>query len=99
MRGFDTSGSIFVDGIRDLGSISRDVFNIEQIEVAKGPAGTDNGSTAPSGAITLATNSAFQPDYNAEPPTRGTEQPKKVRDGKRGDVGVDYRCLRYTKQK
>src|SRR3546814_2839629 len=25
MRGFDTSGSIFVDGIRDLGSISRDV--------------------------------------------------------------------------
>ena len=25
MRGFDTSSSIFVDGVRDLGSISRDV--------------------------------------------------------------------------
>src|SRR3546814_13342222 len=58
MRGFDTSGSIFVDGIRDLGSISRDVFNIEQIEVAKGPAGPDNGRTAPSGAINLATKHA-----------------------------------------
>src|SRR3546814_12519541 len=72
MRGFDTSGSIFVDGIRDLGSISRDVFNIEQIEVAKGPAGTDNGRTAPSGAINLATKQAFQRDYNAPSLSLGT---------------------------
>ncbi len=49
MRGFDTSSSIFVDGVRDLGSISRDVFNIEQVEVVKGPAGTDIGRTAPTG--------------------------------------------------
>lgn len=54
MRGFDTSGSIYVDGVRDLGSISRDVFNIEQVEVAKGPAGTDYGHTAPTGAVNLA---------------------------------------------
>lgn len=54
MRGFDTSGSIFVDGVRDLGSISRDVFNIEQVEVAKGPAGTDYGRTAPTGSVNLA---------------------------------------------
>ncbi len=53
MRGFDTSGSIFVDGVRDLGSISRDVFNIEQVEVTKGPAGTDNGHTSPTGAVNL----------------------------------------------
>ena len=53
MRGFDTSGSIFVDGVRDLGTISRDVFNIEQVEVTKGPAGTDNGRTAPTGAVNM----------------------------------------------
>lgn len=53
MRGFDTSGSIFVDGARDLGSISRDVFNIEQVEVSKGPVGTDNGRTAPTGSVNL----------------------------------------------
>lgn len=35
MRGFDTSGSIFVDGVRDLGAISRDVFNIDQIEITR----------------------------------------------------------------
>ncbi len=54
MRGFDTSGSIFVDGVRDLGSISRDIFNTEQVEVTKGPAGTDYGRTAPTGAVNLA---------------------------------------------
>nr|WP_296943862.1 catecholate siderophore receptor Fiu [uncultured Massilia sp.] len=55
MRGFDTSGSLFVDGIRDIGSISRDVFNIEQIDVLKGPAGTDTGRGAPTGSINLNT--------------------------------------------
>lgn len=55
MRGFDTSGSLFVDGIRDIGSVSRDVFNIEQIDVLKGPAGTDTGRGAPTGSINLAT--------------------------------------------
>lgn len=58
MRGFDSSSSIFVDGVRDLGSISRDLFNIEQIEVVKGPASTDTGRTSPTGAINLATKQA-----------------------------------------
>src|SRR3546814_10779883 len=58
MRGFDTSSSIFVDGIRDLGSISRDIFNTEAVEVEKGPAGTDNGRTAPTGAINMVTKQA-----------------------------------------
>jgi catecholate siderophore receptor len=62
LRGFDTSGSIFVDGVRDLGSVSRDVFNVEQVEVAKGPAGTDNGRTAPTGAINLVTKRPFLRD-------------------------------------
>ena len=53
MRGFDTSGSIFVDGVRDLGTVSRDVFNIEQVEVTKGPDSTEYGRTAPSGAVNM----------------------------------------------
>ena len=58
MRGFDSSGSIYVDGVRDLGSVSRDVFNTEQVEVVKGPAGTDNGRTAPTGAINMVSKQA-----------------------------------------
>jgi len=58
MRGFDSSSSIFVDGVRDLGAVSRDLFNIEQVEVVKGPAGTDTGRSAPTGAINMVTKHA-----------------------------------------
>lgn len=58
MRGFDTQGSIFVDGIRDLGSISRDTFNTEQVEIAKGPAGVDNGRGAASGYVNMSSKMA-----------------------------------------
>lgn len=71
LRGFDTSGSIFVDGIRDLGTITRDVFNIEQVEVVKGPSGSDNGRGAPSGYINLESKKAKADDFaNASVGTR-----------------------------
>lgn len=53
MRGFSTQTSTFVDGIRDLGAVSRDVFNLEQVEVVKGAAGSDIGRGASSGYINL----------------------------------------------
>lgn len=62
MRGFDSSSSIFVDGARDLGSVSRDLFNIEQVEVVKGPAGTDTGRSAPTGAINMVSKQARMRD-------------------------------------
>lgn len=53
MRGFSTQNSTFVDGIRDLGAVSRDIFNLEQIEVIKGPSGSDSGRGSASGYINL----------------------------------------------
>lgn len=55
MRGFSASTSTFVDGIRDLGAVSRDAFNLEQVEIAKGPAGADVGRGAASGYVNLIT--------------------------------------------
>ncbi len=52
MRGFDTAGNIFIDGFRDSGNYSRDVFNLEQVEVVKGPA-ADNGRGGPGGYVNL----------------------------------------------
>jgi catecholate siderophore receptor len=54
MRGFATQSSVFVDGVRDLGAVTRDTFNVEQVEVVKGPAGADVGRGAASGYINLA---------------------------------------------
>lgn len=54
LRGFDTSGSIFIDGVRDSGNYARDVFNLERVEVAKGPA-ADNGRGGLGGYVNLVT--------------------------------------------
>jgi catecholate siderophore receptor len=63
MRGFDVSGNLFVDGVRDSGSYSRDVFNIEQVEIAKGPAGADSGRGGSSGYINMATKTPMPGDF------------------------------------
>lgn len=62
MRGFDASNNIFADGVRNPGAISRDVSNLEQVEIAKGPAGADNGRGGSSGYLNLATK---QPQLRA----------------------------------
>ena len=78
MRGFDTSSSIFVDGVRDVGSISRDVFNVEQIDVLKGPAGTDTGRSAPTGSINLVTKRPSMADAGTVSVTGGSASQKRA---------------------
>ncbi|MEO8018716.1 MAG: catecholate siderophore receptor Fiu [Pseudomonadota bacterium] len=72
MRGFDTQGSIFIDGIRDLGSVTRDVFNTEQVEIAKGPAGPDNGRSAASGYVNLASKVPVTDNFSSGSASYGT---------------------------
>jgi catecholate siderophore receptor len=78
MRGFDTSGSIFVDGVRDLGSISRDLFNIEQVEVTKGPDGTEYGRTAPTGAVNMVTRQPLRADRTGASVAYGSGQQQRA---------------------
>jgi catecholate siderophore receptor len=78
MRGFDTSGSIFVDGIRDLGTISRDTFNLEQVEVVKGPSGSDNGRGASSGYVNLVSKTAVEESFSNGSLTVGTDNRKRA---------------------
>jgi catecholate siderophore receptor len=78
MRGFDSSSSIYVDGVRDIGSVSRDVFNIEQIDVLKGPAGTDNGRASPTGSVNLVSKQATLEDAFNGSAVIGSGQQKRV---------------------
>ena len=55
MRGFNASNSLFVDGVRDDGLISRDVFNLEQVEVFMGPTGSDVGRGTAAGYVNMQT--------------------------------------------
>ena len=51
MRGFSARNSLLIDGVRDTGAYARDTFNIEQIEVAKGPSSTAVGRSTTGGFI------------------------------------------------
>jgi len=55
MRGFNASNSIFVDGVRDDGLMSRNVFNLEQVEVFMGPTGSDVGRGTAAGYVNMQT--------------------------------------------
>jgi catecholate siderophore receptor len=72
MRGFDTQGSIFIDGIRDLGAVTRDTFNTEQVEIAKGPSGADYGRSAASGYVNMATKVPVADSFSAGSASYGT---------------------------
>ena len=53
LRGFGARNDIFVDGIRDFASYSRDTFNVEQVEVVKGPASAQTGRGSTGGYINM----------------------------------------------
>ena len=95
MRGFDSSSSIYVDGVRDIGSISRDVFNVEQIDVLKGPAGTDSGRGSPTGSINMNSKQAqMQDGYSASVKAGSGKQKRVTLDANRvlnADSGTAFR--------
>jgi catecholate siderophore receptor len=78
MRGFDTSNNVFVDGVRDAGQVARDVYNLEQVEIAKGPAGADVGRGATSGYVNLATKVARAGRLHQGTATYGSDDKKRV---------------------
>ena len=53
LRGFSARNDIFVDGVRDLSPQSRDPFNLEQVEVVKGPGSVYTGRGSTGGSINL----------------------------------------------
>lgn len=61
VRGFSARDDIFVDGVRDAGGYSRDAFDVEQVEVAKGPSSTYTGRGSTGGSVNVVTK-APHPD-------------------------------------
>ncbi len=55
IRGFDAGSDIFVDGIRDTGTQSRETFDIQQIDVIKGPSSVYTGRGSAGGSINIVT--------------------------------------------
>ncbi|SDF47807.1 TonB-dependent receptor [Terriglobus roseus] len=63
IRGVDAQSSTFVDGMRDIGAQSREVFDVESVEVSKGPSGTFAGRSAGGGSINLNSKMARRENF------------------------------------
>lgn len=53
IRGFAARTDLFVDGVRDVGGYTRDAFNVEQVEIFKGPNSTYSGRGSTGGSVNM----------------------------------------------
>ena len=87
LRGFGARNDIFIDGIRDFASYTRDTFNVEQVEVVKGPASAQTGRGSTGGYINLFSK---QPQIGTfASSTLGLGQPNYVRGTADMNLGGD----------
>jgi catecholate siderophore receptor len=89
IRGFTARNDISIDGARDPGVVSRDLFNIEQVEVAKGPASAITGRGSTGGSINLASKMAGGGQFARVDATAGTDSYGRITADLGTDVGED----------
>ncbi len=58
IRGFNSTGNIYVDDMRDIGVQTRDIFDLEQVEVVKGPDSSIAGRSGGGGTLNLVSKTA-----------------------------------------
>ncbi len=57
IRGFAARSDLYMDGMSDTGNYTRDPFNVEEVEVLKGPSSAEFGRGAAGGVVNLESKS------------------------------------------
>lgn len=78
IRGFNAESDVFVDGMRDVAAQSREIFNVESVEVSKGPGSAFTGAGSTGGSLNLVTKSAKLGDAYNGGFTWGSDQTKRT---------------------
>ncbi|MFA7441530.1 MAG: TonB-dependent siderophore receptor [Sphingomonadaceae bacterium] len=78
IRGYEASTDILIDGLRDVARFSHEIFNIESVEVIKGPGGTLTGRGSTGGSINLVTKTPEAEDFVRVAATVGTDKTKRL---------------------
>ena len=74
IRGSSSANNIFVDGVRDTGGQTREVFDLEQVEVVKGPDSAYSGRGSGGGSINLSSKSPKAESFARGSGGVGTDQ-------------------------
>lgn len=78
IRGYDAQASTFVDGMRDIGATSREVFNLEQVEVSKGPDSAYGGRGGAGGSLNLISKTPRAENFTNASLSLGTDAYKRA---------------------
>lgn len=74
IRGYSARTDIFVDNVRDFGGYTRDPFNLEQVEVVKGPSSDYSGRGSTGGSINMVSKTAKLEDSTSSSVALGSDQ-------------------------
>ena len=74
IRGQSSGNNVFVDGVRDTGGQTREVFNLEQVEVIKGPDSVYSGRGSGGGSINLSSKTPKADSFVGGSAAAGTDQ-------------------------
>ncbi len=77
IRGFDAQGDTYLDGVRDTGGQSREIFDIESVEVSKGPNSSFGGRGSAGGSLNLVSKLPKQQDFLNGGFTYGSDQTRR----------------------
>ena len=78
IRGFSARTDMFIDGVRDFGGYARDSFNLEQVEVVKGPAFSSVGRGSTGGSINMVSKTPSLQGHTASQVTGGSAHQKRA---------------------
>jgi catecholate siderophore receptor len=78
IRGYNAQTDTYIDGIRDAGSQSREVFNLEQVEVVKGPNSAYGGRSSAGGGVNLVSKTAQAYDFNGASVGLGSDKYRRI---------------------
>lgn len=78
IRGYNAQTDTYIDGIRDAGSQSREIFNLEQVEVVKGPNSAYGGRSSAGGGVNLVSKTAQAYDFNRASVGIGSDRYRRI---------------------
>ncbi|WP_298023188.1 TonB-dependent siderophore receptor [uncultured Parasphingopyxis sp.] len=73
IRGFEARNDVYIDGMRDPGVSSREIFAVEQIEIVRGPSSFLGGRGTTGGAVSLESKTPLDSDFIIGEGSIGTE--------------------------
>lgn len=98
IRGFSASNDIFIDGVRDIAGYNRDPFNLEQLEVIKGPNSTYSGRGSTGGSVNMVTKAPQLTAFSGGTITVGSDETKRatVDVNQPLDIGLEGAAIRLN---